>query len=35
LTDPRAMEIAKHRNGRVRERRDPAEMVELIVGAIE
>jgi predicted glycosyltransferase len=35
LTDPRAMEIAKHRNGRVRERRDPAGMVELIVGAIE
>jgi uncharacterized protein len=35
LTDPRAMELAKHREGRLRERRDPGDLVELIIGAIE
>jgi predicted glycosyltransferase len=35
LTDPRAMEIAKHPDGQVRQRRDPKELVNLIVGAIE
>jgi len=35
LTDPRAMEITKHPDGQVRERRDPKELVDLILGAIE
>ncbi|HEX3316414.1 MAG TPA: DUF354 domain-containing protein [Solirubrobacteraceae bacterium] len=34
LTDPRAMEIAKHPDGRLRERRDPDLLVQLILGAI-
>jgi predicted glycosyltransferase len=35
LTDPRAMEIAKHPDGSVRERRNPQDLVDLILGAIE
>jgi uncharacterized protein len=34
LTDPRAMDIAKHPNAGLRVRRDPDDLVELIVGAI-
>jgi hypothetical protein len=34
LTDPRAMEIAKHRDGSMRERRDPGDLVDLILGAL-
>jgi hypothetical protein len=33
LTDPRAMEVAKHRADRVRERRDPGMLVDMILGA--
>ena len=35
LTDPRAMEIAKHPDASVRERRNPQDLVDLILGAIE
>jgi predicted glycosyltransferase len=35
LTDPRAMELAKHPDGAVAQRRDPGELVQTILGAIE
>ena len=34
LTDPRAMEIEKHRDDSMRERRDPGDLVDLILGAL-